>query len=82
MATIDLVAVDRDAAHGGAVGVGAVAVFPDQIAGLAVERLDDVAGVVEEDDAVVDDAARAGCVPPSFIAQIHGQPQVLDVVAR
>ena len=45
-----LVVVERHAAHG---DVDAEALLPDQITGLAVERLDDAAGVVEEDGPVV-----------------------------
>ena len=45
-----LVVIERHAAHR---EVDAKALLPDQIAGLAVERLDDAAGVVEEDGAVI-----------------------------
>ena len=50
-----LVVVERHAAHG---GVAAEPMLPDQIAGLAVERLDDAAGVVQIDDAVVRERRR------------------------
>ena len=62
-----LVVVERDAAHR---DIAAKAVLPDQIAGLAVERLDDAAGVVQEDRAVVGERRRL-LVPPSFIGQTH-----------
>ncbi len=76
-----LVVVDGDPAHRGAVRVRAVAVFPDQVAGTAIDRLHDVAGVVEIDDPVVNDRRRL--IRATFI---HGpdplQAQVLHIVAR
>ena len=51
----DLVLVDRDAALRSRVGIGAVGVLPDQIAGLGIQRLQDVPGVVQVHDAVVND---------------------------
>ena len=57
----------------------AVAVFPDQLAGLAVDRLHDVAGVVEIDDAVVHE--RRGLVGAAFVHRPDPlQAQILDVV--
>src|SRR5262249_46323556 len=51
----DFVLVDRNAALCSGVRVGAVLVFPDEVAGPRVQRLQDVAGVVQVHHAVVDD---------------------------
>ena len=75
---IQLVVVERHAAHR---RVDAEALFPDQIAGLAVERLDDAVGVVEEDDAVVRERRRL--VGAAFDHRRHPrQLQLVRVVAR
>ena len=75
----DLVVIQRDAAHRGAVRVGAVAVLPNQFAGLPVERLQDVARVVEEDDAVVNDRRRL--IGAAFVHRPDPfQLQILHVV--
>ncbi len=60
----DFIFGDGDAANPAITGglVGADAGFPNQIAGLAVERLYDVAGACEVNDAVVDD--RRGLIRP------------------
>ncbi len=65
----NLVVVDRDAAHGGRGRIGAVAVLPDQIAGLRVQGLQHHAGVVHVQHAVVDD--RRGLVAVAR-ALLHG----------
>ena len=55
----NLVLIDGDIAHGAGSAalraLGPDAIFPDQIAGAAVERLHDVAGIGQIDDAVVDE---------------------------
>ena len=77
-ATIQLVVVERHAAHR---RVDAEPLLPDQIAGLAVERLDDAAGVVEEDGAVVRERRRLVRAALGH-RRDPGQLQLLDVVAR
>ena len=75
---IQLVLVERHAAHR---RVDAEALLPDQIAGLAVERLDDAVAVVEEDDAVVRERRRL--VGAALAHRRHpGELQLPDVVAR
>ena len=55
--------------------------FPDQIAGLAVERLNDAAGVVQEDRAVVRERRRL--IGAAFVHRPDPrQLQILCVVAR
>ena len=77
----ELVFVHADAAHRGAVGVAAVPVLPDQLAGLPVDRLQHVARVVEEDDAVVDE--RRGLVGAALVHRPDPlQAQILHVVGR
>ena len=58
-----VVLIERHAPHRALAddGVRADAVFPEQVAGTTVERLHEVAGVVEIDDAVVDDRCRFAC---------------------
>ena len=60
---------------------GPHAIFPDQFAGAAVERLHDVVGIREIDDAVVHQ--RRGLIGAAFVHGPHpGQPQIAHVVAR
>ena len=77
----NLVAVDRDAAHGRRGGIGAVAILPDQFAGLRVQSLQHHAGVVHIEHAVVDDGRGLVAVARAFL---HGpaphQLQVVDVL--
>ncbi len=77
----NLVVVNRDAAHGGRGGIGAVAILPDQLAGLRVQCLQHHAGVVHVQHAVVHD--RRGLVAVAR-ALLHGptphQTQVVDVL--
>ena len=79
-----LVLVDRDVAHRAHADLRQRPdfVLPDQLAGAAVERLDDVARVDQIDDAVVDE--RHGLVRAALFADRPdpGELQILDVVAR
>ena len=76
-----LVLVNGDPAHRGAVRVRAVAVFPDQIARAAINRLHDVARVVEIDDPVVHERRRL--IRAAFIHRPDPlKAQILHVVAR
>src|SRR6185369_11323502 len=43
---VDVVAVDRDAAHGRRTGVRTVAILPDQLAGPGIQCLQHLSGVV------------------------------------
>src|SRR5262249_16926881 len=52
---VDLVVVHRQPALGIAGGIFAQPVLPDQFAGLGVQGLHDVGGIVEEDGAAMDD---------------------------
>ena len=73
----ELVVVERHAAHG---RVDAEPLLPDQIAALAVERLDDAVAVVEEDDAVVRERRRL--VGAALAHRRHPRElQLRDVVA-
>ena len=75
---IQLVVVERHATHR---DVHAEALFPDQIARPSVDRLDDTAGVVQEDGAVLGERRRL-----VRAALVHRpdplQLEVLSVVAR
>ena len=77
----NLVVVDRDAAHGGRGGIRAVAILPDQLAGLRVQRLQHHAGVVHVQHAVVHDGRGLVAVARAFL---HGptphQTQIVDVL--
>ena len=73
-----LVVVERDAAHG---DVAAEAMLPDQIAGLAVERLDDAGRVVQINRAVV--RQRRRLVGAAFVHRPDPcKLKILGVVAR
>ncbi len=75
------VRASKAAAHGGRRRLGAVAVLPDQLARLRVERLQRVPRVVEIDDAVVDD--RRGLAGAPFAHRPRpDEPQVLHVAGR
>ena len=79
----NLVVVDGDAAHGGRARVGSVAILPDQLAGLGVQSLQHVAGVVHVQHAVVHDGRGLVAGGSAFL---HGpaphQPQIVDVLRR
>ena len=75
---IELVVVQRDTARR---GVAAETLLPDQIAGLAIDRLDDPAGVIDEDRPVARE--RRGLIRAAF--GHRGDPdqlQILCVVTR
>jgi hypothetical protein len=75
---IQLVVVERHATHR---DVDAETLFPDQIAGLAIERLHDAAGVVEEDRSVVGE--RRGLIRAALVHRPDPlQLQILRVVSR
>src|SRR4029453_14605664 len=71
-----LVVVNGDPSHGRAVGVLTVAVFPNHVTGPAVDRLHHVAGIIEIDDAVVNDRSRL--VRSAFI---HGPDPLQTEIA-
>ena len=78
----DLVLRNRDAADAAVARrlIGTDARFPDEVAGLAVERLDDVAGAGEIHDAVVHDGRRL--IRARIVHRPHpGELQIVDVVA-
>ena len=56
----DLVVGDRDAANAAVARrlIGADARFPDQVSGLSIERLDEIAWARQIDHAVMDDGSR------------------------
>src|SRR6185503_6133417 len=54
----NLVLIHGDAAHGGGSGVGAVIVLPNQVAGLGVESLQNISGVVEIHHSVMHQRSR------------------------
>ena len=78
---VNVIAVDRDAAHRRRGRVGSVAILPNQLAGLGVQGLQHHTVVVHVQHAVVDDGR--GLVAEDD-AVLHGpaphQPQIVDVL--
>ena len=77
----NVIAVDRDAAHRRRARVGSVAILPNELAGLGVQGLQHLSGVVHIEHAVVDDGR--GIVAQG-VSILHGPtphlPQVVHVL--